>query len=51
MNLNIMSIKTYFKLSSKQMLTFSRLNEHNSKSETQSERLNQCECLDCCEHV
>ncbi len=50
-NSDIMSIRTLFELLSKQMLTFSKLNEHNSKRETQNERSGQCACLDCRRHA
>jgi len=50
-NLDIMSIKTPFELLSKQVLTFLGLGRHNSKRETQNERLGQCACLDCRRHA
>ncbi len=50
-NSDIMSIRTFFELLSKQILTLSKLSEHNSKRETQSECSDQCACLDCRRHV
>jgi len=50
-NSDIMSIRTLFELLSKQILTFSRLSEHNLKHETQNECSNQCACLDCRRHA